>query len=117
RGVRDGALGAGKLPIDKLRRMKAEQRMRVAVIADFVAGGVDGARDLRQALHVRADLKERGGRVVFVEQFQYVGRGFAGAVVKCERDCFAAGWAMVDRGTEYGRCAAPHRPGKESGGA
>jgi hypothetical protein len=69
RGVGDGALGARKLPIDKLRRMKAEQRMRVAVIADFVAGGVDGAGDIRQALDVRADLKERGGRLVLVEQF------------------------------------------------
>jgi hypothetical protein len=54
--------------------MKAEQRMRVAVVADFVAGGVDRPRDPRQALHVRADLKERGGRLVFVEQFQYAGR-------------------------------------------
>jgi hypothetical protein len=44
-GVLDGALGTGKFPIDKLRRMKAEQRMGVAVVADFVAG-VDGAGDL-----------------------------------------------------------------------
>ena len=43
--------------------------MRVAVIADFVARGVDGARDIRQALDVRADLKERGGCLVLVEQF------------------------------------------------
>jgi hypothetical protein len=48
--------------------MKAEQRMGVAVVADFVAG-VDGAGDLGQALHVRADLKEGGGGLILVKQF------------------------------------------------
>ena len=68
RGIGNGALGARKLTTDKLRGMKAEQRMRMAVIADFVAGGEDRAGDVGQALDVRADLKERGGRLVFVEQ-------------------------------------------------
>jgi hypothetical protein len=49
--------------------MKAKQRMRVTVVADLVTRGIDRAGHIRQAIHIRADLKECRGRVVLVEQF------------------------------------------------
>jgi hypothetical protein len=64
-----GALSTGELPVDKLRRMKAEERMGVAVIADLVAPRVHGAGDLRQALYVNADLEKSSRHAMFIEQF------------------------------------------------
>lgn len=83
--------------------------MRVAVIANFMAGSKDLARDFGQPANVRADLKKRGGGAMAGEDFEQLGSCFAGSVVESERDGWpGSGAAMNGRGEE--------RTGRDSNG-
>ena len=76
----------GELAMDEAGRFQRKQGMRVGVIADFVSGGGDLARDFGQAANIGADLKERGGRAVAGQDFEQLRSRFAGPVVEGEGD-------------------------------
>ncbi len=93
----DGVLRAGQLVADEIGPAKIELGMRVAVIAHFMAAPRDLARDLRQALHVRAALEEGSGNTLISSTSQQIRRGFAGTIVKRQRDRAPGRRAAIDR--------------------
>jgi len=60
----DDVLRLRDFSIDKGGRFEIEVRMGVGVVADFMTGGEDGARDGGITLHVHAALKERRANVL-----------------------------------------------------
>jgi hypothetical protein len=97
----DGFLRAPEVFFEGSRRTREQQvGMAVAVVADFVAGIGDGARDLRQAVDIGAALEEGGGGVVAGQDLEDFKRGFAGAVVEGERDGALIAGAAPDAGAK-----------------
>ena len=90
--------------------------MGVGVVADFVTGCGNLARDLWQAANIGADLKERGGRAMAGEDFEQLGCRFTGAVVEGERDGAPGAGAMGDRRRKPGAGWDSDRVGQRTGG-
>ena len=70
--------------------------MRIAVVADFVAGSYHGAGDLRQAPHIQSALEKRGPRAIPFEKFEDLRREFARPVVEGEADGTATARSVPD---------------------
>ena len=115
-----------------MRAVDAAQLQHVVAHRGFhehrkIAPGRDRDRDLadvyphdflgpgfqRQALDVFSAHEEGGRDVVFGEQFEKRGRGFAGTVVERQRDRRPRAVAVVDGRAEHARRAAAHRVRKE----
>jgi len=68
----------------RIGRMEIEPGMRIGMVADFVSGHSDRARDRRAAARIFSAHKKRGRNIMFGQDFEKSRGRFAGAVVEAE---------------------------------
>ncbi len=96
-GVFKRTVAVAELLADDAGGLEAEPGVRLGVVADEVAGGVDAAHDLRSLRNEAADHEERSASIVLGEEIEEsVGRDVVRAVVVGER--YFVGVAAGDDG-------------------
>ena len=80
------------------------------MIADFVTGGQDFARDFRMPIDIEAYLEKSRGDVMPIEEIEKLWCGWRGAVIEGECDGFAAGLAAPEGVVKDGGGTSAYRP-------
>jgi hypothetical protein len=85
-GVLDSFLSLALLLPDEAGGFEREERMGVRVIADLVSSAGHFASHSGQAADIRATLKEGGRDTEASQDFEQLGGGFTGSIVKGKRN-------------------------------